>query len=268
VPTSPPSCSPRAICVVVDRAGIAGGLSVRASFSLSYAALSAEEQSAFRLLGLVRAPDFAPWVLAEQLVDLPIAQAGFDLALDTAHELRSRRQQVAPVQRRISHVGAGDEIHPLSGQRAQFQLSGKREDLPARLRARVGVPAQQYLGVECHRDQRRDVRPRPVRDPLRDQEPFQPIPICRFIGRESRRTAAVPGGPPRVRGSRAVTVHLSGGRPVSRRRSAGRAGRPPGRPGLPGRSVPESSTGRSVRSAGAGGSWRDPRARGLRCRRR
>ncbi|MEV4746656.1 tetratricopeptide repeat protein [Streptosporangium sp. NPDC049248] len=52
-----------------------GDLSVRASFSLSYAALTEEEQSAFRLLGLVRAPDFAPWVLAAALdSDLAVAE--------------------------------------------------------------------------------------------------------------------------------------------------------------------------------------------------
>ncbi|SEG86545.1 Predicted ATPase [Thermomonospora echinospora] len=44
-----------------------GDLSVRASFALSYAALAEEEQSAFRLLGLVQAPDFPAWVLAAVL---------------------------------------------------------------------------------------------------------------------------------------------------------------------------------------------------------
>jgi tetratricopeptide (TPR) repeat protein len=45
----------------------AGDLSVRASFALTYSALSEDERAAFCLLGLVRAPDFAAWVLAALL---------------------------------------------------------------------------------------------------------------------------------------------------------------------------------------------------------
>jgi tetratricopeptide (TPR) repeat protein len=45
----------------------AGDLDVRASFVLSYSALQAAEQQAFRLLGLVQAQDFAAWPLAALL---------------------------------------------------------------------------------------------------------------------------------------------------------------------------------------------------------
>lgn len=51
-----------------------GDLEVRASFALSYQGLKPDLQRAFRLLGLVRAPDFAPWVLSA-LLDVPLAEA-------------------------------------------------------------------------------------------------------------------------------------------------------------------------------------------------
>lgn len=44
-----------------------GDLSVRATFALSYEGLTETEQRAFRLLGLVRAPDFPAWVLSAVL---------------------------------------------------------------------------------------------------------------------------------------------------------------------------------------------------------
>jgi DNA-binding SARP family transcriptional activator/DNA-binding PadR family transcriptional regulator len=58
----------------------AGDLEVRASFMLSYQALSQDEQQAFRLLGLLDAPDFAAWVVAALL----------DCALPTAENLVER----------------------------------------------------------------------------------------------------------------------------------------------------------------------------------
>jgi hypothetical protein len=45
----------------------AGDLEVRSSFMLSYEGRSEEEQRAFRLLGLLDAPDFAVWVAAALL---------------------------------------------------------------------------------------------------------------------------------------------------------------------------------------------------------
>jgi hypothetical protein len=47
---------------------------VRASVALSYQGLGATERRAFRLLGLLEVPDFAPWVLAA-LLEVPAAQA-------------------------------------------------------------------------------------------------------------------------------------------------------------------------------------------------
>jgi tetratricopeptide (TPR) repeat protein len=51
-----------------------GDLEVRASVALSYQGLGATERRAFRLLGLLEAPDFAPWMLAA-LLEVPAAQA-------------------------------------------------------------------------------------------------------------------------------------------------------------------------------------------------
>ncbi len=51
-----------------------GDLEVRASLALSYADLGDVERSAFRRLGLLGAPDFAPWIAAP-LLDLPVPDA-------------------------------------------------------------------------------------------------------------------------------------------------------------------------------------------------
>ncbi|MGH8902551.1 MAG: AfsR/SARP family transcriptional regulator [Egibacteraceae bacterium] len=67
----------------------AGDLEIRASFALSYAELSPDEQRAFRLLGILDAPDFPAWVAAalldsrldvaeervEQLIDAQLVEA-------------------------------------------------------------------------------------------------------------------------------------------------------------------------------------------------
>jgi tetratricopeptide (TPR) repeat protein/transcriptional regulator with XRE-family HTH domain len=52
----------------------AGDLEVRASVTLSYQGLGAAERRAFRLLGLLEVPDFAPWMLSA-LLDIPAAEA-------------------------------------------------------------------------------------------------------------------------------------------------------------------------------------------------
>ncbi len=52
----------------------AGDLEVRASVALSYRGLGARERRAFRLLGLLEVPDFAPWMLSA-LVDVPTVEA-------------------------------------------------------------------------------------------------------------------------------------------------------------------------------------------------
>ncbi|MDA0563136.1 winged helix-turn-helix domain-containing protein [Streptomonospora sp. S1-112] len=51
-----------------------GDLGVRATFALSYAALSERGRSAFRLLGMLEAGDFTEWVAAA-LLDVPLAEA-------------------------------------------------------------------------------------------------------------------------------------------------------------------------------------------------
>lgn len=51
-----------------------GGLEVRASFALTYQALSREAAAAFRLLGLLDLPDFTAWVGAA-LLEVPVSEA-------------------------------------------------------------------------------------------------------------------------------------------------------------------------------------------------
>ncbi|MFC5833996.1 AfsR/SARP family transcriptional regulator [Nonomuraea insulae] len=52
----------------------AGDVEVRASVSLSYRLLDEQARTAFRRLGLLGVPDFAPWIIAP-LMDLPAADA-------------------------------------------------------------------------------------------------------------------------------------------------------------------------------------------------
>ncbi|MET8539850.1 BTAD domain-containing putative transcriptional regulator [Kitasatospora sp. NPDC004799] len=52
----------------------AGNLAVRAGFAVGYARLSEPTRRTFRLLGLLDAPDFAPWAAAA-MADIPPAQA-------------------------------------------------------------------------------------------------------------------------------------------------------------------------------------------------
>jgi tetratricopeptide (TPR) repeat protein/transcriptional regulator with XRE-family HTH domain len=51
-----------------------GDLEVRAGFALSYQGVGDVERRAFRLLGLLRVPDFAPWMLSA-LLDIPVPDA-------------------------------------------------------------------------------------------------------------------------------------------------------------------------------------------------
>ncbi|MFI0485720.1 AfsR/SARP family transcriptional regulator [Actinomadura sp. 9N215] len=53
---------------------VAGDLEVRAGFEMSYRLLPAEARRAFRLIGLLHAPDFACWTVAA-LLDRPIPEA-------------------------------------------------------------------------------------------------------------------------------------------------------------------------------------------------
>src|SRR6266702_5692736 len=52
----------------------AGDMEVRASVALSYQSLGEVERRAFRLLGLLEVPDFAPWMLSA-LLDIPAVNA-------------------------------------------------------------------------------------------------------------------------------------------------------------------------------------------------
>ncbi len=51
-----------------------GDLEVRASFALSYQGVGEVERRAFRLLGVLEVPDFAPWMLSA-LLGIPVADA-------------------------------------------------------------------------------------------------------------------------------------------------------------------------------------------------
>ena len=61
----------------------AGDLSVRASLAMNYDGLAADTRRAFRLLGLLDAPDFAAWALAAVLdVTVPDAERHLDRLVD------------------------------------------------------------------------------------------------------------------------------------------------------------------------------------------
>jgi tetratricopeptide (TPR) repeat protein/transcriptional regulator with XRE-family HTH domain len=53
---------------------VVGDLEVRTSFALSYQGVGEVERRAFRLLGLLEVPDFAPWMLSA-LLDIPVPDA-------------------------------------------------------------------------------------------------------------------------------------------------------------------------------------------------
>ncbi|MEU8203190.1 BTAD domain-containing putative transcriptional regulator [Streptosporangium sp. NPDC049046] len=66
---------------------VAGDLDIRVGFEMSYRMLPAGAQRAFRLAGLLDAPDFAPWVVAA-LLDVPVRQAEHEIeTLIDAHLL-------------------------------------------------------------------------------------------------------------------------------------------------------------------------------------
>jgi tetratricopeptide (TPR) repeat protein len=78
-----PATGEAPLAVLADRlAGEHGRLSelrirdleVRASFELNYRGFQEDERRAFRLLGLLRAPDFSPWVVTA-LLDVELAEA-------------------------------------------------------------------------------------------------------------------------------------------------------------------------------------------------
>ncbi|MGS2646905.1 BTAD domain-containing putative transcriptional regulator [Streptosporangium sp. LJ11] len=66
---------------------VAGDLDIRAGFEMSYRTLPPGAQRAFRLAGLLDAPDFAPWAVAA-LLDVPVRQAEHEIeTLIDAHLL-------------------------------------------------------------------------------------------------------------------------------------------------------------------------------------
>ncbi|WP_244938547.1 AfsR/SARP family transcriptional regulator [Actinomadura madurae] len=66
---------------------VAGDLDIRAGFEMSYRTLPASAQRAFRLAGLLDAPDFASWAVAA-LLDVPVRQAEHEVeTLVDAHLL-------------------------------------------------------------------------------------------------------------------------------------------------------------------------------------
>ncbi|MCG5219188.1 AfsR/SARP family transcriptional regulator [Streptosporangium sp. KLBMP 9127] len=66
---------------------VAGDLDIRAGFEMSYRTLPAGAQRAFRLAGLLDAPDFASWAVAA-LLDVPVRQAEHEIeSLVDAHLL-------------------------------------------------------------------------------------------------------------------------------------------------------------------------------------
>ncbi|MFC5833526.1 AfsR/SARP family transcriptional regulator [Nonomuraea insulae] len=66
---------------------VAGDLDIRAGFEMSYRTLPAGAQRAFRLAGLLDAPDFASWAVAA-LLDVPVRQAEHEIeTLVDAHLL-------------------------------------------------------------------------------------------------------------------------------------------------------------------------------------
>jgi tetratricopeptide (TPR) repeat protein len=136
----------------------AGDLSVRASFALSYDALDEADRTAFRLLGLVRAPEFPAWVLAA-LIDSGLATAddvldrltGLQLVEnigeDSAGQLRFRFHDLLRsfARERLEAEGppAGDPLERLLGaylavsKRALYLMSpnSKRDSEASRARA-------------------------------------------------------------------------------------------------------------------------------------
>ncbi|SFA89655.1 DNA-binding transcriptional activator of the SARP family [Amycolatopsis marina] len=70
---------------------VAGDLDIRAGFEMSYRMLPAGAQRAFRLAGLLDAPDFASWAVAA-LLDVPVRQAEREIeTLVDAHLLNLTR---------------------------------------------------------------------------------------------------------------------------------------------------------------------------------
>lgn len=112
---------------------VAGDLDIRTGFEMSYRTLPAGAQRAFRLAGLLDAPDFASWAVAA-LLDVPVRQAEDEIeTLVDAHLLNLTRTDETGRLRYRFH----DLIRLYARERAQ------REDSASELRAAL----QRALGA-------------------------------------------------------------------------------------------------------------------------
>jgi tetratricopeptide (TPR) repeat protein/transcriptional regulator with XRE-family HTH domain len=113
----------------------AGDLEVRASVALSYRGLAAVDRRAFRLLGLLEVPDFAPWMLSA-LLDVP----GLD-AEDIAERLADAQLLDAAGEDSFGQIRY--RFHDLLRLFARERLAV--EDAPAARRAALERTLQTYF---------------------------------------------------------------------------------------------------------------------------
>ncbi|MEU5988130.1 BTAD domain-containing putative transcriptional regulator [Spirillospora sp. NPDC047418] len=112
---------------------VAGDLDIRAGFEMSYRTLPAGAQRAFRLAGLLDAPDFASWAVAA-LLDAPVRQAERELeTLVDAHLLTLTGTDETGGLRYRFH----DLIRLYARERALLEDSGPERD--AALRRALGA---------------------------------------------------------------------------------------------------------------------------------
>ncbi|MFF3444604.1 BTAD domain-containing putative transcriptional regulator [Streptosporangium sp. NPDC002721] len=116
---------------------VAGDLDIRAGFEMSYRTLPAGAQRAFRLAGLLDAPDFAPWAMAA-LLDVPVRQAEHEIeTLIDAHLLNLTGTDETGGLRYRFH----DLIRLYARERAQ------REDSESERRAALGRALGAWLAL-------------------------------------------------------------------------------------------------------------------------
>ena len=124
-----------------------GDLEVRASFALSYKGLTADEQRAFRLLGLLEAPDFPSWVAGAMLDEHPSDAEELVERLVEAHVLEVAREAgdagaAAPPDPAIEPHGARYRFHDLLRVFARERLL---DDAPQNREAALQRALQAYL---------------------------------------------------------------------------------------------------------------------------
>jgi len=132
-----------------------GDLEVRAGFALSYQGVGEIERRAFRLLGLLRVPDFAAWMLSA-LLDIPVPDAeGIAERLADAQLLDAVGEDAAGQIRYRCH----DLIRLFASERLAV------EETPAARRAALERTLQTYV-TRAHTAVRQ-LRPRPPELPDR-----------------------------------------------------------------------------------------------------